>query len=216
MFSITESFFMKVLKCLQIIVLLSITIIHSYSGFSQSAVTDENVKSWQLKSYAKSAERTGDVFSAIDYYEAYSARFPNDLKICREMAELYYAARDYENAGFNYLKTYHLNIDRYTQSLYYYALMEKMQGDYDRAIQYFEKFLAEYRGHKDSRSYRKLAKVEIEGCQLALQLQEKRSKQIVVIKHLNSSINKAHVELSPTYIDNIKMLEYVTCIDFIH
>lgn len=164
-------------------------------------MANADVKSWQLKSYAKSAERSGDVFTAIDYYEAYSERHPGDLKIAREMAELYREARDYENAGFNYLKTYHLNIDKYVQSLYYYALMEKMQGNYERAIENFEKFLFQYKNEKDSRQYKKLAKNEIEGCQLALQLFETKKREMVVITHLNNTINKAHVEMSPTFID---------------
>ncbi|NOZ46635.1 MAG: OmpA family protein [Chlorobi bacterium] len=178
---------------------------NSYLAHSQLTAI-ENIKPWQLKSYAKSAERSGDVYSAISYYEAYEAEFPNDLKIARDLAELYRKARDYEKASFSYLKTYHLDIDKYKLSLFYYAQMEKMQGNYERAIEYFERFIKEYRDEKDEKEYRKLANVEIAGCKLALDLYEKKSKQRVIINHLNSSINKAHIELSPTYINDNTLL----------
>ena len=194
---------MKQIKTILLYIVLLLFI--SNNNMAQNSA-DENIKAWQLKSYAQSAERTGDVYSAIEYYEAYNARFPNDLRIARRMAELYRAARDYENAGFMYLKTYHLDIDKYVNSLFYYALMEKMQGNYERAIEYFEKFTREYKDEKDTREFKKLANIEIEGCKLALDLYNQKKKHHVVITHLNSTINKAHIEQSPAYIDNNTLL----------
>ncbi len=161
-----------------------------------------NITANQLKKYAESAVRAGDYYTALKFYMQYAAKKPDNSEISLIMADLYAANRDYQKAASNYLKAYHKDSEKNKKSLYYYAVMTKMQGNYSIAIDSLNKFIKIYREENDYKIFRKYANVEIKGCNLALQLiNDERKKQIDIVL-LDESINKAHVEMSPQYLNN--------------
>ncbi len=150
------------------------------------------LKPKHLKKFGENAVKLGDIYSAIDYYEHYCKLKPEDYDVAFTLAELYRASRDYKQAQDWYLKTYTGDSKKYTLSLYYYALMLKMNGNYELAKENFKKFKKKYRGQHKSKS---LVKNQVKGCDMAKDLID--SPINITITHLDTSINKAHIEFSP-------------------
>ena len=79
-----------------------------------------------------------------------------------------------------------------------------MNGDCESSIKDFRTFKKVYKGGKDVRKYSKRVKNEVAGCELSKILMD--SALNVVITHLDTSINKAHVEFSPTLINDSTLI----------
>jgi len=155
------------------------------------------LKDWKLNSYAKSALRSNDIYSAINYYEEYIKRKPDKLKISYRLANLYFQVHNYAAAKNLFNKVYHSESEKYLEALFYYAQILKIETDYETAISQFLLFIDKMESRKFNRKnalYIHRARVEIAGCEYAKQVSPSES---VVIQHLNSSINKAHLETSP-------------------
>lgn len=159
-------------------------------------VTDiQTLKPWQLKSYGKNAQRVGDYYSAIDFYERYLELKPEKHDYLLKLADMYRKSRDYEKAEEAYLKVFNLDPSRYLIAQYYYALMLKMNGKYDESRVVFDKFMKDYKGAADAGTFKKIVANEIAGIDLAKKIIPNPEK--VLVTHLDTSINKAHAELSP-------------------
>ncbi|MEQ9466724.1 MAG: OmpA family protein [Ekhidna sp.] len=110
---------------------------------------------------------------AIRYYKEALAESPSNLKAQYQLAECYRLIRDYESAEYHY-ETISAEPDiRFPLAGYYHAMMQKLKGRYDQALQNFKEFrnyLSENELHEtdDYRYYYKQAKIEIDGCALAL------------------------------------------------
>ncbi len=170
------------------------------NGFSQTPIENIlNMQISQIKKSAKHAIRNGDLYSALDYYAYLCEKKPKNNTYKFQLAELYRQVRDYENAEIWYNKAYLSNKEKYKKALYYQAQMQKSQGKYKTSIKNFEKFAKQYRNKKDSREFKHLTKTAIEGSKLAIL--SKSEKPNVLIQHLDASINKAHIEASPFYVD---------------
>ncbi|MEA3497337.1 MAG: OmpA family protein, partial [Bacteroidota bacterium] len=145
--------------------------------------------------------RYGDVYSAIEHYEKYFLSIKeynnSDFYHAYQLAELYRKVRDYENAKDWYWKVYKSEKKKYVIARYYYAQMLMRMGNYKDASDNFDKFKREFRGQKDYKLYRRFVRYDIEGCELAKTLID--SPRNVKIRHLNASINKAHIEVSPMF-----------------
>ena len=186
----------------KIIYLSSILLISVNLLLAQPAQNIKQFNNWQIKGYAKNAKKMGDLYSAIDYYEYFAKINSDNLKIAFTLAELYNTAREYKKAEMWYLKTYTADPETYVLALYYYAQMLKMNGEYDKAKENFAKFKKAYKG--DDVYYKKIVKFDIEGCDLAKSMMD--SSLSVIITHLDTSINKAHVELSPVLLNENTLL----------
>ncbi|MBI3518373.1 MAG: OmpA family protein [Bacteroidetes bacterium] len=168
-----------------------------------------------LKKLGNNAVLQGDNSSAIDYYEAYLKRLPSDSKIQYKLADSYRAVRDYERAEKMYLKAYTSDPEKNTLALYYYAEMCKTYAKYPKAKEQYNKFIKEYKG-SDSK-LKKQAKKEVIFCDSVTTIINQSQKFIV--QHLDTTINKAHVELSPVSLNETSFVyaslrtdkkEYVT------
>lgn len=168
-----------------------------------------------LKKLGNSYAFQGDNNSAIDYYEVYLKRVPSDSKIQYKLADSYRATRDYEKAEKMYLKAYTSDPQKNALALYYYAEMCKTSSQYPKAKENYAKFIKEYKGPETS--LKKQAKKEIVFCDSVNSIINQSQKYIV--QHLDTSINKVHVELSPISLDETTFLysslrtnkkEYVT------
>ncbi len=188
-----------------IYILLFILIGFTFFGFSQG-----NKKKYALpghiKKMAQTAEEIGDIYTAIDLYQTFLNASPNNLKISFRLAECYRKARDYENAEILYKKVYDENASRYLTALFYYGQMLMQQSKYKEANESFKQFKKESRSIaiKDEKYFKKMTKVLIEACEVAPILKDTSVK--VVIFHLDTSVNKAHIESSPVSIDDNKIL----------
>lgn len=167
----------------------------SFSVLSQPSETIKYLNSWKIKGFAKNSERIGDIYSATDYYEALKKRFPDNNDNIMALANLYRQSRNYTMALENYSMVYEKDKDVFPDALFYKALMEKMTGEYDKAIEDFQKFQKVLKGTNLDPDFKKKVKNEIDGCLLAKNKMDSALK--VIITHLDTSINKAHAELSP-------------------
>ena len=143
---------------------------------------------------AVSAERINDSYQAIDFYEEYLSLAGEDPKINYRLAEQYRRSRNYKKAAEHYRKAFEAEPSKFPKALFYEAEMLQSLGNYEEAIPLYEQFRKEYRGEKDAYTFGRRAKAAVEGCQLAM---ADSLHQKVLIHHLNSSINKAHIESSP-------------------
>jgi OOP family OmpA-OmpF porin len=176
------------------ITMLSLLCFHA---FGQQPEDLNTLKPRQIKNFGKNAIRVGDTYSAINYYEKYTELKPSDIKARFVLANLYRKARDYKKAMPLFEKCYKDAPDDFPLSLYYFALMQKMTGNYEKAKENFSQYKKESKKLKDdeSRIYGKYANNEIAGCDLAKTLMDNPLK--IIVTHLDTSINKAHVEFAP-------------------
>lgn len=155
----------------------------------------ENMSPGQLKKFGKSAAKTGDLYTAIFFYERYHEIRENNQDINYTLAELHRNARNYEKAKELYGQVYKKAEKKYPLAQFYYAMMLKSTGNYDEAIEEFNKFKRNFRGNKDDRLYSKIVKNEVEGCDSAKKIIQKPLN--LSIDNLNRTVNGPHVELSP-------------------
>ena len=181
--------------CLLFALLFAVCFIVPSVAFSQPAETIKYLNTWKVKGFAKNSVKIGDTYSAIEYYEHMFQSRPNDMNIAMTLGKLYQKARNYPMAMDYFSKAFENDKNTYPDALFLKALMEKMMGDYDKAKEDFQKFSKLSKGQSLDQDYKKLVKNEIEGCDLAKQKMNSALK--VVISHLDTSINKAHVEMSP-------------------
>ncbi len=174
------------------------------TSYSQPSETMKYISPWKIKGFAKNSERLGDTYSAIEYYEQLQKNQPKNTSYSMALGRLYQSARNYPMAKECYTRAYENDKEAYFDALYYKALMEKMCGDYDIAKEDFQKFLKIIKGSSYEQDFKKKAKNEIAGCELAKNKLDSALK--VVVNHVDTSINKAHVEMSPFPISNSQII----------
>lgn len=166
----------------------------SSETFGQEDST-EIIRPGRIKRLSKNYERAGDIYSAIDYLKRYIDLKPTKYNSYVRLADLYYRSRDYKNAMIWYDKAYQADPQNQILPLYYFSLMQKMTGEPAKAKENFNKFLKENKGGSEEKIYKKKVANEIAGCDIAIAYLD--SPLNVIITHLDTSINKAYVELSP-------------------
>lgn len=157
-----------------------------------------SLKNLPLKKLAKMAEgalNMHDVYAAIDIYQNYVDRDTSNIDVLYKLANLYRVTRYYEKAAFYYEMCYNKSPNTHITSLFYNALMLKQQGNYTEALAKLDDFRKKYKG----RDFAKRLDNEIAGCRMALNPNIKPLN--VEIQHLDSSINKIHIEFSPMLLD---------------
>ncbi|MCW3125694.1 MAG: hypothetical protein JWO03_1352 [Bacteroidetes bacterium] len=115
------------------------------------------------------------------------------------LANSFYIARDYESAERAFGQAYRADSTGNTIALYYQALMTKMQARYKEAIPLFNRFVKLYKTGDNAANMRKWARIEVDGCNFALQ--EMKPNPNIVLTHLDKSVNSNYAEASPALID---------------
>jgi outer membrane protein OmpA-like peptidoglycan-associated protein len=156
------------------------------------------------KSLAEYADKEGDTYTAIDYYEYYLNRKSSKTKVKFKLAMLYYEIRDYKKASLLLKEIKKENEKKYPLAVFYLAQINKTLGQYDIAKSELERFNKLYKNGKEKRTYKKLSKLSIVGCDLSKQLTD--SVINVEIKRLDPSINSRHIEQSPFMIDEGQLI----------
>lgn len=157
---------------------------------------------FSLKRNARNAAAAGD-YNAIAYYQYYIANKPSwpkfiyaKPKMLFELAQSYHKANDYKNAEIYYKQAYEADPKHFVHALYYQGCMQKMQGNVSEAKTTFEKFKKEGKEDKskNAAALKKLVKAQIAGCD---SMSIFKQGPVVEINHLNTSINKAYMDVSP-------------------
>ncbi|MBK7108694.1 MAG: OmpA family protein [Chitinophagales bacterium] len=140
--------------------------------------------------------KSGSYYNAIDIYlQEYNKNADNYVGY--QLATTYYKARDYENSETWFKKMWDKAPTDYPQTQYYYALSLKMNGKYDAASAEFKAFNKTRMRGQEAAYYKRLAKNEQKGCDLALLLQA--DPVDVEITHLNKNVNNNYTDFSPKY-----------------
>ena len=196
---------MKTSKHLYRILFFFLLIVQSQQLLSQNHLPDLGRKSFkEIKNTAKNAMRLGDTYTALFYYKEWSSRKPENTKITYQVAELYRLTRDYVNAEIWYQKLTDTHLDDYPASLFYLARAQMNLAKYKDAKSNFIKNKKVLRNLKD-RKYKKLNANGLLSCDYAISLKD--SNNTGIVEHLDTSINKPHVEFSPMAL-NDKTLIY--------
>jgi len=160
----------------------------------------KNMKNWELIGYGRDAERVGDTYLAIDYYSEYIKRKPNDYKIIYKLAKMYYDINDFSNAKQLFKKVLKKSSKKYPHSIYYVAEILRIESKYDSAINLFTQYQDKMRKRTRGNLLFYMSEIRIESCIYAAN--NPQLKENYEVKHLNTSINKAHMESSPIIIDD--------------
>jgi OOP family OmpA-OmpF porin len=172
----------------------------AFSLRAQDTVDIKKLKPQELKRLGNGAVKQGDYTTSIDYYAQFMKLKPSKGKVAFKLAESYRNTRDYVNAQEWYDKAYKLNPDN-AMAGYYYALMLKMNGNCDKAKVEFAKFKKQGGVSVD---LKKQIKNEIAGCDSFITYTKSVAK--ISVTHLDSTINKIHVEHSPLMLDSNTLL----------
>lgn len=188
-----------------IVLLLGFTLTFSVATAQKDDSKKEKQKSaFKLKSLAKNAIVAGDTYSAIEYFEQYMSKKDKDFESAFTLGELYYAARDYTNAKKWFVYAYDGDPEKYPMALYYEGRLLMTEKKYDEANDRFKKFKREFDDKNDGSDLRKLVKSYMESCDIAPKILD--SALVVWIAHMDNSINKASVELSPAFLSDSAMI----------
>ncbi|NLA24013.1 MAG: hypothetical protein GX879_03510, partial [Bacteroidales bacterium] len=158
----------------------------------------------QVKKHAKMAAAAGDIFTAIDMYEAYLAEKPDNIKIVHELGNLYYREKNYQKAVVYLEKAFQADQDKYLIDLYYCALALKSLGEYKKAEDKFVQMQKLLRKSKLRDDYSRIVKLHVESFKELESLQKQTER--IVVTHLDTNINKPHIQFSPIPTNDGKLI----------
>ncbi len=149
-------------------------------------------------SYGDELFESAQYIKAIPVYKAALEKNPNYIKAKYRLGECYRFTFDYESAQFYYGDIAKNNDSRYPLAGFYYGQMQKLRGQYSNALTTFKVFqrLIKDQNLLEDENYRdfyKQAKVEIDGCQLAINQ--------VAMEHPDHSLSPVLGELNSPYND---------------
>ncbi len=176
-------------------------------SFGQKSNNDSDkvtMKPMQLLKQAKIAAKSGDVFSAIDYYKIYDEMIPGKPKVQSALGNLYLREKNYREARVYLLNSYKLDPEKNILDLFQYADCQQILGEYDDAKQYFSLFISDTKGNKDLKDYSKLAKTHLEGISSIYLMKD--SSLNVIITLLDTAVNKPHIDFSPIPYEKDKLI----------
>jgi len=157
----------------------------------------------KLKKISLNAERYGDIYTALVYYEEYAEKRRDDYQVQYHLAELREGLRDYKGACEAYLSAYQLN-DNTAQALYDHIRMLKMTGAIDSAKTKYEEMYDVIRKKRYKSTWRRLVRDEIASCDTALTLMA--DSLDVIIKNVGEGINGPHAEFAPFPLEDSVMV----------
>lgn len=179
-----------------IILLLTLILGISLSTHAQSAR--------RLKSKSEYFLRMGLVYEALPLLEKYCIKKPKDTKTALLLADKYQEVRDYHKASDWYFFVYQSDTIENIESLYQYGRLQKMVGAYQNAYDALNQFNLYYKGRGINRELKKQAETEIIGCLMADSLLKNPAE--VIIRLMDTTINKVYSEFSPLMIDDSTMI----------
>jgi len=163
------------------------------------------LKPYQIKRLGKQADDMGDIYSAIDYYTKYVEVKPKKDRYKYLVAELYKEARNYQLALEWYEKVYESVPEQFPMAMFRVAEMQIMaNGEYSTAKDSLLSFKKKYKAEAKEKTTKKMLTAKIEGCEMAEEIIGTPLE--IIITHLDTSINTAHVEFAPILLDDTTLL----------
>jgi len=156
-----------------------------------------------LSKYLKAADekyQQGDYYYALDLYTKAMDIDSNTIEILWNVAQAHRAYKDYRKAAYYYAKVFDREMaDIYPESLLQLGLMQKQNGNYDRAIETFKRAKKKYAKKKKEYLYSK-ARRELESCLWAKSMLDISEKGTFV--QLPETVNSKNSEFGHTIIDD--------------
>ncbi|MFN0275054.1 MAG: OmpA family protein [Chitinophagales bacterium] len=154
-------------------------------------------------------QKSGSYYNAIDVYLQDYQENPDNYS-GYQLAYTYFLARDYKNAEAWFKKMVEKAQADYPKSQFYYAMSLKMNGKYDEAIAEFAKAQKAKIKGSEAAIFKRTAKNESKGCELAKVLASQPLK--MEINHLGANINNNYTDFSPTYNPTTQELVYASLV----
>lgn len=136
---------------------------------------------------------------AIQYYTDALTFNINDASVDYRLAEAYRNTFNYTEAEAYYLKVLYTGQSVFPLSLYYYALMLKLNGNIPEAIERFDQFTTFHEGETEFGNFVEQAIIEKAGCEIAQQ--ELSSPVSLKPRLLTGEINSPYNDFAPTFQD---------------
>lgn len=164
-------------------------------------------KVMQIKGLAKSAERTGNPYIALEYYKELVTLKPEKDRYLLKLADLYMYTRNYAEAA----KCFKQIVDeggddkdaKYPDAIFFLAVMQKQIGNYEEAKANLLKF-KNVAKRASTPGISVLFKAELAGCDLAISYRD--SSENAVVEHLPESVNNPHIDFSPIPLTQTKLV----------
>ncbi|MES2733937.1 MAG: OmpA family protein, partial [Bacteroidota bacterium] len=153
----------------------------------------------------------GDVYwekelywEAAQQYTNACFRSPDNLYATYQLAECHRLLFNYPAAEKGYGKVYYAQSQAFPMALFYYALMQKLNGKYVKAIQSFTQFSQQANqpiANKEMALLEPRANKEKDGCEMAL-LQKMLLRRNFAFQGLGSPVNSASNDYAPIIADH--------------
>ncbi len=193
---------MKYTKYSKILIsFIFIIFFHAVSFAQVRNISVNDLSQRQLLKFGAEALQMGDTYKAIEFYERYCELDSTNYDMMLKLSKIYQRTRNYNQAEKYFKKVYEKSPEKHTEALYGYAQILKNKGKYELALEKLKTFEDEYKGYKYSR--RDLMD-EIK--MLNNVLEQIQNPLNVEIFHLDTSINKAHIEFNPLLLNNKKLI----------
>ncbi len=160
----------------------------------------KDLKQWQIKGYAKSAEVQGDYISAIYYYSNLYKKNPRKTKYLWKLAYQYQQSRDYLSAYEAFDKLVTKCPKREMLANYYKAINAKSLGYNDEAYELLKKIRVRKQKKWMPNYFEMLVESQMRGCELAMEMKDSINQKKMV--ELAPGINRPHIEFNPFYLSD--------------
>jgi outer membrane protein OmpA-like peptidoglycan-associated protein len=104
---------------------------------------------------------------AIQYYRELADLDVKDVSLSYQLADCYMKTFNYPEAEAYYLKVYFQAPSQYPLSLYYYALMLKLNASFDESVEYFDQFISIHKANNELKEFVEQAIIDRSGCETA-------------------------------------------------
>lgn len=148
----------------------------------------------QFIKQAESASEEGNYYEAIYFYEQ-ALKFSSNKEAIYQIALSYYELKEFEKSA-PYFEQLLKNFETYPMATFFLANTEKMMGNYDKSILYFDAFISNYR---ENDFFTKKAVQEKASCYWAKT--QKVDKNIAIL-HFPKPLNTGYSDFSATFVDD--------------
>lgn len=155
------------------------------------------------KKIAAELVKAGSYYNAAEYYEDVLKAKPDDIKIIHVLAELNRSLRDYKAAEKYYAMELKKDGEKWPNDWFFYAQMQKMNGNYEGAKKTFQKY-QKVQLDKKEKSYKSIAKLEIRGCDSAAAWLANPYK--IKVEHEEGVINNIQTDYAPRPLSGGRLL----------
>lgn len=189
-----------IIKVCQMALVIAFAMALPCSMSAQNSHSEKIPSKGKLMKTAKNALYSGDIFTATDNYQKIDDNYPENAKVQKSLAYLYWQEKNYTEAQKYFRKTYLNDTKVNLIELFYSAKCLHIMGNYDEAKKSYEQFAAKAKSDKSLREYVKFAKSLAEEMDSIASCAIDRN---ILVHHIDSSVNSRHINTSPMpYGDN--------------